>query len=251
MAKQVGIIRLRGSIGDVTFSRTRYGDVARSKPGVTRERIMNDPAYERTRENMGAMEIVSPRAALFRHAVKEFSNRAKDAKMHLRVDQLFHAVKRADTVSDRDQRNIGTAFETQANRQLLYGFEFNERTPLSKIFLSGYTLDMETGILHFAELNVREELVFPAGATHVFIKGAWAAIDFKVNKFKFSRSNVVILARNAPGQVVSLTPSEVPLNGGDWVVVYLLRVGFSQLMNGVFYPLGDAGFNAMRVVGVR
>lgn len=249
MAKQLGIIKLTGSIGDVTFSKTQDGFVARAKPGVTRERVLNSPAYERTRENMSEFDLVSTRAALLREAVRSLSVRAHDRRMHRRLDKLLHAVKRGDTVSDRGKRNLGTAFELAENREMLRGFEFNAQSPLSRILCSAYEVDVVSGAISFAQLDVREELVFPAAATHVFVTGAWVAVDFKRNLWKISKSNEVILARNSPAQGVTLQPANVPLTGGDWVVVSLLRVGFSQVVNGVFYPLEDAGFNGLRIVG--
>ncbi|MBO9154430.1 hypothetical protein ACFOTA_19610 [Chitinophaga sp. GCM10012297] len=51
MARQTGLIKLKGSIGNVTFYTTVAGDLARQKGGVDAERIATDPAFQRTREN--------------------------------------------------------------------------------------------------------------------------------------------------------------------------------------------------------
>ncbi len=51
MAKQIGIIKLKGKIGDLSYYKTKDGHLAREKGGVDAERIKNDPAFERTREN--------------------------------------------------------------------------------------------------------------------------------------------------------------------------------------------------------
>ena len=51
MARQKGIIKLKGSIGDVSFYKTKDGYLAREKSGVDKDRIKNDPAFQRTREN--------------------------------------------------------------------------------------------------------------------------------------------------------------------------------------------------------
>ena len=44
MARQKGIIKLRGTIGDITFYKTQDGHLAREKGGVDASRIKNDPA---------------------------------------------------------------------------------------------------------------------------------------------------------------------------------------------------------------
>ena len=52
MAKQKGIIKLEGTIGDITFYKsTQDGHLAREKGGVSADRIANDPNFQRTREN--------------------------------------------------------------------------------------------------------------------------------------------------------------------------------------------------------
>ena len=51
MAKQKGIIKPEGTIGDITFFKSKDGYLAREKSGPTAEQIANDPVFERTREN--------------------------------------------------------------------------------------------------------------------------------------------------------------------------------------------------------
>ena len=51
MARQSSIIKLKGTIGGVTFYKSKDGYLAREKGGVDASRIKNDPAFQRTREN--------------------------------------------------------------------------------------------------------------------------------------------------------------------------------------------------------
>ena len=51
MARQKGIIKLDGTIGDITFYKSKDGYLAREKGGIPADRIANDPAFQRTREN--------------------------------------------------------------------------------------------------------------------------------------------------------------------------------------------------------
>ena len=46
MAKQTGIIKLKGTIGDISFYKSADGHLARSKGGVDKNRIANDPAFQ-------------------------------------------------------------------------------------------------------------------------------------------------------------------------------------------------------------
>jgi hypothetical protein len=51
MARQKGIIKLEGTIGDISFYKSKDGHLARTKGGVDGEWIQNDPAFQRTRGN--------------------------------------------------------------------------------------------------------------------------------------------------------------------------------------------------------
>jgi len=52
MARQKGIIKLKGTIGDITFYKTSQdGHLALEKGGIEKSRIESDPAFQRTREN--------------------------------------------------------------------------------------------------------------------------------------------------------------------------------------------------------
>jgi len=42
MAKQKGIIKLEGTIGDIAFYKSQDGHLARAKGGVSADRIKND-----------------------------------------------------------------------------------------------------------------------------------------------------------------------------------------------------------------
>ena len=52
MAKQTSVITLNGKIGGLSFYKTKDGYFAREKGGVSRSRVMNDPKFARTRENI-------------------------------------------------------------------------------------------------------------------------------------------------------------------------------------------------------
>ena len=53
MAKQKGIVKLSGTIGDVSFYKSQDGFLAREKGGIDKERIKNDPAFQREFREIG------------------------------------------------------------------------------------------------------------------------------------------------------------------------------------------------------
>lgn len=106
-----------------------------------------------------------------------------------------------------------------------------------------------TGVITLKQLHIKEELIFPAGATHVFMKGAWATVDFTSGHTECVTSPDVILSRNAPLQDVVLVPPAAP--AGNSMTLFLVRIGFSQLVNGTFYRFGDGSSNALGIVSVK
>ena len=57
MAKLKGIIKLEGTLDNWTFYKGKEGYLVKTKSGVSKERIQNDPAFERTREMVLNLEV--------------------------------------------------------------------------------------------------------------------------------------------------------------------------------------------------
>jgi hypothetical protein len=70
MAKQKGIIKLEGTIGDITFYKSQDGYLAREKGGVPADRIANDPAFQRTRENGAEFGAAGKAGKVLRNAIR-------------------------------------------------------------------------------------------------------------------------------------------------------------------------------------
>ena len=52
MGKLAGIIKLEGTLDGLTFYKSADGYLVRTKGGVSKTKIMNDPSFARTRENL-------------------------------------------------------------------------------------------------------------------------------------------------------------------------------------------------------
>jgi hypothetical protein len=52
MARQASFLKMKGTLGGLTFYKSRDGHLIREKGGIERQRILNDPQFIRTRENM-------------------------------------------------------------------------------------------------------------------------------------------------------------------------------------------------------
>ncbi|TAI92947.1 hypothetical protein DMA11_25320, partial [Marinilabiliaceae bacterium JC017] len=76
MARQKGVIKLEGRIGDLSFYKTGGEYMARSKGGVDGDRIKNDPAFARTRENGAEFGRAGKSGKLLRNALKGLVSKA-------------------------------------------------------------------------------------------------------------------------------------------------------------------------------
>lgn len=106
MAKQKGILKLDGTIGGITFYKSQDGYLAREKGGVDGNRIANDPAFQRTRENGNEFGSAGKAGKVLRNSLRVLLQNASDNRMVSRLTQKMVEVLQADTTSVRGQRNV-------------------------------------------------------------------------------------------------------------------------------------------------
>lgn len=249
MARQKGIIKLKGKIGDLSFYKTQDGHLAREKGGVDASRIANDPAFVRTRENGAEFGSSATSGKTLRDALRTMLMTASDNRVTSRLTKLMTDIKNLDTVNARGERTVGTAIALAAAKALLKGFNFNNRAILGSVLFRPYAVDVATGVITLNGLVPINDIVFPGGATHMSIKGAWAKVDFANNIYEVQMSNTVTVPLDAASNNMVLTPAAVPtLAGTD---LYLLQLEFYQEVNGVQYSLKNGAFNALSIVEVN
>src|SRR6476661_7893533 len=106
MAKQKGIIKLEGTIGDITFQKTRDGYLAREKGGVSASRIANDPAFIRTRENGAEFGSAGKAGKALRNTLRQLLQNASDRRMVSRLTTEMMRVIQTDAVNARGERLV-------------------------------------------------------------------------------------------------------------------------------------------------
>ncbi|HEY1022135.1 MAG TPA: hypothetical protein VGE06_07465 [Flavisolibacter sp.] len=134
MAKQKGIIKLEGTLGDITFLKTADGYIAKEKSGVPAERIASDPAFQRTRENGAEFGRAGKGGKLLRNALRGVLQRASDGRVVSRLTKEMMRVIKADSTSQRGQRNV-----VDGEAELLTGFDFNLNAKLGATLHAPYT----------------------------------------------------------------------------------------------------------------
>lgn len=248
MARQKGIIKLTGKIGDLSFYKTKDGYLAREKGGIDGERIKKDPAFARTRENGSEFGLAATAGKTLRDAFRPLMMRAADNRITSRLTRLMSQIRKLDTTSDRGMRSVGVAIQNQPAKDLLKGFNFNVRSMLNAILYRPYTLDTSSGEIEIVDLVPINHIAAPPNSTHVSFTAAWGKVNFADGVSDLSISPAVNLPIDSAQTTVTATPPAAP--GGTGTDVFILLVEFFQEVNGTQYSLNDGGYNALNIVDV-
>jgi hypothetical protein len=248
MARQRGIIKLTGKVGDLSFYKTQDGFLAREKGGVDAARIKNDPAFARTRENGQEFGMAARAGKIMRDAFRPLMMRASDGRVVSRLTRVMSDIRKLDGTSARGERSVAIAIANQPAKDKLKDFNFNRRSILKSVLYRPFSVNNSTGEIVIANLVPANHVAAPTGATHVSFTAAWGKIDFTNEGYQVELSNTVNLPIDGNASTVTLTPASAP--GGTGVDVFLLVVEFFQEVNGIQYSLNDGLYNALSVVDV-
>jgi hypothetical protein len=248
MARQNGILKLEGTIGDITFYKSQDGHLAKAKGGVSKDRILTDPKFIRTRENGAEFGSAGLSGKLLRDNIRPLMAQAADNRVTSRITKLMTQILKLDATSARGKRNVGVATAGAPAKALLKNFNFNLNAILGGILFKPFAVNTATGVITIASLTPANDIAFPAGATHVNITGGAANINFATGAVDVKPTNAVNLAIAAAAGAVTLTPTAVP--AGTGMKMFFLKIEFLQLVNGIQYSLKNGAFNALAVVEV-
>lgn len=248
MARQKGIIKLKGTIGGITFYKTQDGHLAREKGGIEASRIASDPAFQRTRENGSEFGRAGKAGKILRTSLRALLLNSADGRMVSRLTQKMIKVIQADLVSIRGMRNV-----IDGEAELLQGFEFNIRGKLGTSLFAPFvgTIDRVAGTItvDIAPFIPANMIAAPSGTTHFKIISAGSEVDFEAETFVEAHSETAILpwdnvATVAISQVNAVTAASTkPL-------FLALGVEFFQEVNGQMYPLKNGAYNPLALVSV-
>jgi hypothetical protein len=246
MARQKGIIKINGRLDDLVFFQSRHGHLVRMNKPVSADRIANDPAFQRTRENGVEFKNSATSAKMLRDAIRSLLLGAKDPSVNERLSQVMAAIKKCDSISVRGARNVAAGIATPSGLAALRGFNFNIHSPVSAKVKKPFTVDNKTGVISYSGLVPKTDVIAPPAATHVQFKGAWLRLDFSTGVYELIESNVVNLPIDAHSVNVDLLPPAVP--SGTGTDLFILKLEFFQETNGAQYALSDVAFTSLAIV---
>ena len=248
MAKQKGIIKLEGTIGDITFYKSQDGFLAKGKGGISADRIANDPNFQRTRENGSEFGRAGKAGKVLRNSIRALLQNASDRLVVSRLTTEMVKVIQEDLTNPRGERNV-----IDGEAELLEGFEFNINGKLGTTLYAPFTgtIDRVAGTLTanlpaFVPSNM---IAAPGGTTHFKIISAGAEIDFENESFVVDTQETAVLPWDNVATAVINLVNAVTANSTHPLFL-ALGISFYQQVNGQMYPLKNGAFNALSLVKV-
>jgi len=248
MARQTGVIKLKGTIGGISFYKSKDGHLAREKGGIEASRIRTEAAFQRTRENGAEFGRAGKAGKVLRNSIRALLQNAKDFRMVSRLTTEMVKVIQEDTTNTRGLRNV-----IDGEAELLQGFEFNLNGKLGTTLYAPYTstINRVTGeitanIPAFIPSNM---IAAPGGTTHFKIVSAGMEVDFENETFVVDQNETAQLPWDETATAVINHVNQVTANSTHPLFL-VVGIQFYQEVNGVKYPLKNGAYNALAIVKV-
>lgn len=248
MGTQTGVVRIRGTVGNLTFAKTENGDEVRLKTSLNKEKMKSDPRFKRTRENWSEFGRAGKAAKLIRNAFAVFTKPITDRLGYPRLVAKTMKVVKSDAVSERGQREL-----INGDFSNLINYEFNARQSLEASFKEPFnvTIDRAAGTadIEIPELIPDTSITELQSATHFKLVAVAAEIDWANNAHTHTAAQSAEIehgSQTVPAQTLNLTFEA----GSTKTVVVVFGVWYYQEVNGNFYLLQDGGKSAMAIVGI-
>ncbi|THU38265.1 hypothetical protein FAM09_16445 [Niastella caeni] len=227
-------------------SKTKKMAKSASSGGTLPDRIKNDPAFERTRENIAEFSRAGKAAKLMRTIFRDVTINAKDKITQSRLVKVMSRIITTDPVNERGARTVHNG-----DLQQLQNFNFNVRAGIADslfvrcpVNFNRTTGEVTVNIPVFIPRNMVQQA---RGTTHFRIVAAAAAINFDTEQYEYAMQGTPELPYNSdPTQAITLTMA-LPANSRDTVVA-VLGIEYYQRVNSRSYALKSGDHNATSVV---
>jgi hypothetical protein len=220
----------------------------RKTKSLSKKRIQQEPAFERTRENMSEFGRAGTANRLLRSALKDVLSNVADRYVSGRLTKRMMRIVQSDPVRERGQRII-----SPEALPILEGFNFNRNRSLSDAFYAPYEVHFKraTGLvtLSIPFFNATTMAETEAGATSYSLFGCAVAIDFARGQVEQARYQTDVIEDNDKDtRSIHIT---VSLPAGIFHPVIIV-LGIEFYGNGAAQKRSvmDKAFNAMSVVKV-
>lgn len=221
--------------------------MARTKGGVSAERLRTDPKFDQTRRAQSEFAAGGKAGKLFRQGWNNELAKASDNRVASRVTRTMVSVLKTDTVSDFGFRRV-----EGGNLKLLEGFEFNNKVPFSATVKVPFasTITRATGAVSIDLVShiPKRDIAAPENATHYVFFAAAAVVNFVTGEMTVVRQ----VATPILWDTTASDPDAIALSlpaASTLPIFVLLGVEFVSLINGKQYPVSK-GLSSLSVLKV-
>jgi len=200
MARQAGIIKIKGKLGGLSFYEKDGASFVKEKSGVTKNRILHDAAFKRTRENMNEFGGSATIGKALRTGLLGMQRLFGGRNLVGKITQVMKQIN-SKGEGTRGKR----PFTIVANKYSLVGLEFNANN-FDSLFLAPYSLEANAEknmvTMNIPIFTTADFIHAPNGATHFKIALAISvlsdyAYDDELLKYEPVNADVNTLNSNA------------------------------------------------------
>ena len=214
--------------------------------GVSADRIKNDAAFERTRENMAEFGRAGKAAKLLRSIFRDVTINAKDKISQARLAKVFSRIITTDSVNERGARTV-----TNGDLQQLQNFHFNVKAGISDslfvrcpVNFNRASGEVTVNIPAFVPRNMVQQA---RGTTHFRIIAAAVAVNFDTELYEYAMQGTPELPYNSDLTQAATLTMALPANSPNTVVA-VLGIEYYQRVNTRSYALKSGDHNATTIV---
>ena len=219
--------------------------VLRRTSGFTVKGMKTDPKYANSRNNASEFGRISTLCKQMRLLLGGVLPKKNNLAVCNSLTAVMRKAMAFDTVSERGERNLATAFQDERARQLLVGYDFNPDVCLADVIRMPYCFDAVQSQVSFGKFSAAETIIFPEGANAV---GMWLhqlVFNFENGTGVLASSDMALFSDTAALDGLVL---ECELPDADGVVFSVLEVQFYEYADGSYVPVEG---KVVCVVGVN
>lgn len=237
MAKQIGIIKLSGTIDGVTMYKSKFGKIAKTKSSLEGSVIKTSESFKNTRKNNAEFGRASLSSKLFVSSVLNFI--ASYRSLRTSLTKLFLQIIKNDTVNTWGERtvlfdNLDSLLYSYPNKGRVWFFGLFPVRPVCSYLLGN--ISRLVNPLGF----VPNRFYKPQYATHFDMVYSVRVFDFDNLQVLFSNDNLILskvgFDSNIDLQGVFDTNISAPV---DAVVFSFLTIKYYQELNGAYYAVNS------------
>lgn len=264
MAKQKGVIKYVGTLGDIRHFKIKgqEGYFAGMVGGPSGEQIATAPEFERTRENMNEFGGSAKAGKSVRNGFAQLLAKMADSQLTGRLTAIMKKINLEDQSEARGYR----AIEISTQRTYINGLDFDKNLTLNSILSAPYSLThpvaRDAADFMVPAFNPASLIIAPPGSTHFRLVNALAVVsDFAYNDTTgtyeptqptfneladVAFSGYLDLSATPPATTVSATLTTPGAMPADVTVLQAIGIEFYQQVGVNYYQFASG--NCLKIV---